>query len=714
MASVRRCPGWVASGALCLALAACGAFFENDTVAESEAAQGQDSAVALLTGLSLIAGDIGGAGSVNAGIATNARFYSPAAIAADGSGNLYVADTYNFTIRKITPAGVVITLAGTAGSSGSADGTGAAARFGEIYGITTDVSGNVYVADSINHTIRQITPAGVVTTLAGTPGSLGSTDGTGAAARFNFPIGVTTDGAGNLHVVDSDNHTIRQIVIATGAVTTLAGTAGSNGSTDGTGAAARFRWPGGMVSDGAGNLYLADTANFTIRKIVIATGVVTTLAGTAASFGSADGVGAAALFYGPSGITADGLGNLYVSDINHNTIRQIVIATAVVTTLAGTAGSNGSADGTGAAAQFESPYSIAADPTGNVYVADTDNNTIRKIVPATGVVTTFAGAVERFGSADGTVAAARFLDLRGISADASGNLYAADSNNNTIRQISPAGVVTTLAGTAGVSGSADGTGAAAQFDFPYGITTDVSGNLYVADTSNHVIRKIVIATGEVTTLAGTAGSNGSTDATGAAARFWFPRSITADGAGNLFVADTSNQMIRKIVIATGVVTTLAGSAGGFGSTDATGAAAQFQNPFGITADGAGNLYVADSGNKTVRKIVIATAVVTTLAGTAGSSGNADGTGAAAQFVFPANLTADALGNVYVTEFNTHTVRKIETATGVVTTPVGVAGQKGVLLGDLPGSLTSPYGITSLDARTLALTTAQGVVKVELP
>jgi hypothetical protein len=172
MVSVGRCPGWVASGALCLALAACGAFFGDDTVVANQAAQ--DTAIALTPGLSLIAGNVGGAGSMNAAIGVNARFYSPAAIAADGAGNLYVLDTYNYMIRKITPAGVVTTLAGTAGSSGSADGTGAAAQFKEAYGITADASGNVYVADSFNHTIRQITPAGVVTTLAGKAGVPGT------------------------------------------------------------------------------------------------------------------------------------------------------------------------------------------------------------------------------------------------------------------------------------------------------------------------------------------------------------------------------------------------------------------------------------------------------------------------------------------------------------------------------------------------------------
>ena len=271
--------------------------------------------------------------------------------------------------------GVVTTLSGTAGSSGSADGTGAVARFNLPCGFTTDRT-NLYVADSVNDTIRKVVIAtGEVTTLAGTAGSSGSTDGTGAAARFYDPFGITTDGT-NLYVTDDSNCTIRKVVIDTGVVTTLAGTVLSRGSTDGTGAAARFNLPGGITTDGT-NLFVADTANNTIRQVVIATGMVTTVAGTASSQGSADGTGAAARFLYPYGITTDGT-NLYVADSGNHTIRKMVIATGVVTTLAGTAGSEGSTDGTDTAARFLLPYGITTDGT-NLFVADTFNHTIRDI-----------------------------------------------------------------------------------------------------------------------------------------------------------------------------------------------------------------------------------------------------------------------------------------------------------------------------------------------
>ena len=348
------------------------------------------------------------------GTGSAAQFRYPNGVATDSSGTVYVADNSNHTIRQITPAGVVTTLAGQAGSFGSADGTGSAARFNYPVGVATDSSGNVYVCDNGNYTIRKITPAGVVTTLAGLAGSAGSADDTGSAARFNNPGGVATDSSSNVYVADTSNHTIRKITPA-GAVTTLAGLAGSQGSADGTGSAAQFRYPSGVATDSSGNVYVADSDNYTIRKITLA-GVVTTLAGLAGSYGDADGTGSAAQFRYPTGVAADSSGNVYVADIDNNTIRKISPA-GVVTTLAGLAGITGSADGTGSAARFNSPGGVATDSSGNVYVADTVNNTIRKgfLPPQTTITVTSTAD-----SGTGTLRAALASAANGDTIDASG------------------------------------------------------------------------------------------------------------------------------------------------------------------------------------------------------------------------------------------------------------------------------------------------------
>jgi len=485
----------------------------------------------------------------------------------DSAGDVYVADSDNSTIRKITPAGVVTTLAGKALAWGAYDGTGAAARFKFPQAVAVDTLGNVYVSDSANQTIRKITAAGVVTTLAGRAGSPGIADGTGSAARFNYPAGLAVDNAGNVYVADKNNHTIRKVTPAR-VVTTLAGMAGVSGSSDGTGAAALFYSPNDLAVDVAGNVYVADSWNSTIRKITPA-GVVATLAGTAGVTVAADGTCQTATFSYPNGVAVDSAGTLYVAETGSGVIRRIT-PSCVVTTFAGTPSVSGSTDGVGAAASFGIPFSVKVDSAGNLYVGDPGNNTIRKITPAA-AVSTLAGTAGQNGSADGAGAAARFFNPYGVAADSAGNVYAADEVNGTIRKITPAGVVSTVAGTARVWGSADGTGAAAQFDSPHSVALDSAGNVYVADTANSTIRKVTSA-GVVTTLAGTAGESGTADGAGPAARFHYPRGVAVDGAGNVYVADTDNSSIRKITPA-GAVTTLAGS-GLAGSVDGVGAEAR--------------------------------------------------------------------------------------------------------------------------------------------
>ena len=313
---------------------------------------------------------------------------------------------------------------------------------------------------------------------------------------------------------------------------------------------------------------------------------VTTLAGS--SQGSTNASGTSASFSEPWGITTDGT-NLYVSDSGNHRIRKIVIDNGTVTTLAGS--SSGNTDATGTSASFTNPWGITTDGT-NLYVVDRGNHKIRKIVIDNGTVTTLAGSSE--GSTDATGTSATFYRPKGITTDGT-NLYVSDSGNHRIRKIViDNGTVTTLAGSS--SGNTDATGTSASFTNPWGITTDGT-NLYVTDHDNHRIRKIVISTGAVTTLAGS--SSGNIDATGTSASFSYPTGITTDGT-NLYVSDQSNQWIRKIVISTGVVTTLAGS-GSQGSTDATGPSASFKYPNGITTNGT-NLYVADQSNHRIRKI----------------------------------------------------------------------------------------------------------------
>lgn len=638
------------------------------------AIQGEELALAGTT-----ATIFGGGEPAQDGYRTSVVINSPYGITSDDD-NIYVTEMYNHTIRKIEMAsGEVTTLAGEAGSPGLEDSSSGIARFDNPLGITTDGT-NLYVCDGGNHTIRQVEIAsGLVSTLAGGADVAGFADGTGSEARFRNPNSIATDGT-NLYVSDMYNHAIRQIVIATGAVTTLAGSAGSSGSTDGVGFAAQFNHPNGIATDGA-NLYVVDMGNHTIRRIVIASGVVTTLAGSAGDAGSTDGSGSTARFNMPRGISLDG-DALYVTD-ESNTVRKVVIATGEVTTLAGIATENGAHDDIGTQARFNNPRGLMARGD-SLFVCDYGNNLIRAVDVSTpeNIVTTFAGFISH-----------QFHD---ITTDGT-NLYLSDVGTRTIQKIEIAsGVVTTLTGRFGITGSTDGDSSVALFNYPMGMTTDGT-HLYVTDYSDNTIRMVNIASGEVSTLAGSAGTYGSADGTGNAAEFSSPYGITTDGT-NLYVSDMSNQTIRQIVIATGEVTTLAGSVGNTGSTDGIGSAARFYYPMGMTTDGT-NLYVADIYNRTIRQIEIATGAVTTLAGSAGNSGSADGIGSAALFNYPVKITTDGT-NLYVSDSANHNIRQVVIATGVVTTVAGNAGSSGSTDGSASDALfDGPSGITT-DGTTL--------------
>ncbi len=716
-------------------------------------------------GVTTFAGSTSGTSGTTNGTGTAARFNAPSAIWIDpASGTMYIADQTNNQIRQITSAGVVTLLAGSPTSlQGTTNGTGTAALFGGPVGITGDGAGNLYIAEYANSDIRKIViSTAAVTLLAGSStGASGLTNGTGTAARFNLPRDIKynpTDGA--LYVADFLNNQIRKVTTA-GVVTTFAGSnSGTSGLANGTGTAATFNRPDGIAVDASGNLIVSDSFNSEIRKITTPGAVASLFAGSATgASGSTDGTGTAATFNLPAGISVDAAGNLYVADNGNNKIR-LISSSAVVTTIAGN-GTAGYLDGTGTAAEFKEPRGIYFDPSGvNLYIADWGNNVIRRfgiygytispslpagltfnnttgtisgtptttfsptvftviaynptgsssttitlsaagvapnisytpstnvlnvgsafsITPANsggavplntiGLISTFAGSTAgTAGRTNATGTAALFDGPRGGAFDASGNVYVADNGNNEIRKITPAGVVTLLAGSStGASGITNGTGTAALFNFPVSVASDGAGNLYVTDFNNNEIRKIVISTGAVTLLAGSAtGASGSANGTGSAATFNGPEGITYNSTtGALYVTEGNGNRIRKVTTA-GVVTTFAGS-GTAGNTNGTGTTAQFFAPRSIAADASGNLYVADYGNNEIRKITTA-AVVSLFAGSAtGASGSANGTGSAATFSSPLSVTVDASGNLYIGD-GSNLIRAI-TSAAVVTTVAG--------------------------------------------
>ncbi|PXX34920.1 hypothetical protein [Undibacterium pigrum] len=523
------------------------------------------------------------------------KINSPGRMVGDAEGNIFVLDQRNCSIRKLTPAGIASIVAGGACTNTAIDSPVDVARFTALKGIALDREGNLFVSDS--NAIRKITPAGMVGTVAGQAKVEGARDGKGGSARFSGPAGLVADPAGNIYIADQYNGTIRKLTPA-GVVTTIAGLAGKNGSENGKGRAARFDMPSGVALDAAGNIYVADTVNAMIRKITPG-GVVTNFV----SNGKRDnpqGVTRAAFFLPPRDIVSDGRGKLYI--IDESSVHKIS-ADRVVTTVAGSSKvaippeywspvfmtstpGNMVADVRGdlyvtesrfpftlihkispmgavsrfvdVKAEFARIAGLTVDASGNLYVADSIG-TVRKI-SAAGVTTPLAGMPDQLGLADGAGSDARFKVPNGIALTSSGDVLLVDTANQLVRKVTADGVTSTFARIPLGQVVEDSRVKQSRFwpSVANGIAIDGNANVYVADGIHHVIFKISPA-GVSSVFAGSTGQKGSADGSGMAARFNRPQGLTLDSKGNLYVADTDNNAVRKIT-PEGQVSTLIGSA----------------------------------------------------------------------------------------------------------------------------------------------------------
>lgn len=609
--------------------------------------------------LSLYAGALRSAGSRN-GVGTAAQFNFPVDVAQDSAGSIYVADAGNRTVRKISVDGTVTTLAGAAGQTGTADGAGASARFAGPGGIAVDAAGTVYVTD--NNTLRKISAAGVVTTIAGAPGQSGSADGNAATARFQGPRSPAVDGAGNVYVVDGQ--TVRKIA-ADGTVSTFAGKAGEAGWASGNGAQTRFVALSSVAVDGGGNVYAAQSffpgglGGGDLRKF--------DSQGQALPFGPNPNRVAGVTY--PVDIAADAAGNVYVAANGFSqpgpnfltTFRSVLKITPdglSATTVAGGNNDARTVDGTVAASRFTDPRAVAVGPAGRIAVVETSSNAIRLIDTQQGTVTTVAGG-SGGGDTDGAAATARFNEPLGLAAGPDGTLYVADTRNHSVRKISAAGAVSTLA---------------RGFKFPLNVAIGPnSGTLYMANSAGSFGRPLsaIAPDGTASSFATIAGN--STTA------------LAADGAGNVYVSEN------------GGITVIAPDGGK--RVLATGLFAQ-----GLAVDAAGKVYVT-SGNAV--RVVDAAGRVETRAGSIDKVSHVDGTGAAAGFRQAGWLAVDTAGNIYVADVSK--IRKV-TPQGIVTTVADITQLEGVAPETEFMSLNRIGGLAWIDGALYA-TVQNAVIKI---
>ena len=606
----------------------------------------------------------------------------------DSAGNLYIADSGNSRIRKVSN-GVITTVAGngTQGFGGD-NGPTTSAQLWDPWGVAVDSAGNLYIADTDNSRIRKVSN-GVITTVAGNgTGGFNGDDGPATSAALYGPEGIAVDSAGNLYIADTYNYRIRKV--SNGVITTVAGngTGGFNGD-NGPATSALLYNPSGVAVDSAGNLYIADTGTNRIRKVSNA--VITTVAGNGTPGFSGDNgpatsaelnvIGAAE--YGPfydngGGVAVDSAGNLYIADTYNNRIRKV--SNGVITTVAGNGTRFGGDNGPAMSAQLHDPEGVAVDSAGNLYIADTGNNRIRKV--SNGVITTAAGnGTTGFSGDNGPAASAELYSPGGVVADSAGNLYIGDTNNNRIRKVSN-GVITTVAGdgTYGFSGD-NGPATSAELHAPWGVAVDSASNLYISDFLNSRIRKV--SNGVITTVAGN-GANGFRNGPATSAELYYPLGVAVDSAGNLYIADTNNNRVRKV--SNGAITTVAGNGDccSYIGDNGPATSAELSSPRGVAVDSAGNLYIADTGNSRIRKV--SDGVITTVAGngTGGFSGD-DGPATSAQLNGPEDVAVDSAGNLYIADLGNNRIRILTPGESQTITFGSLSNQ---ILGNPPFSLSA--------------------------
>lgn len=736
--------------------------------------------------------------SGDGGLAVNAGTPYPSGICMDLAGNLYLTCTNN--VRKIAAGtGIITNFAGNGNPATAGDGgpaTGASMRF--PVSVCADNAGNVYIAEYSGHCVRKVSPSGIITTVAGNgTAGYGGDGGPATAAGINQPWGVTIDNGGNLYIADYANYRIRKVAAGTGIISTVAGTGTASFSGDGGPAVnAGIAAVTNIFAAPNGDVYFTEAyagISCRVRKIAAGSGIITTVAGNGSNNYSGDGGPAlGAGLFDPSGIAVDAGGNIYISTYDDSRIRKVTAATGIITTLAGNGSSGFGGDGGPAAnAVLNRPKTLLLDASGALYIADNSNHRIRKItgsvactpainissstggvvcsgqpivftatvanegtapvyqwlknnlpvgtnapsytdnslnggdqvackltsnapcangaqansnvitVPVPGIIGTVAGNGTAAYAGDGGPASLSALNFPyDVCFDAAGNAYVVDGSNNRIRKIDAStGVISTIAGTGTAGFSGDGGPAtAAQLNNPGGIGIDAAGNLYLADRDNHRIRKIVAATGVIITVAGNGSAAFSGDGGPALnAALSYPLDVVADASDNLYIADRQNNRIRKVTAVTGIITTVAGT--GIGTYNGGGGPATAINlsaPTKIIVDPAGNPVIADWANHCIRKLTVATGILSTLAGTgaAGSGGNG-GPATAAQLNYPTGICFDPAGNLFIGDVN-QVVRRVDAATGLITRIAGTSNVAGFSGDGAPATaarLNGPSGMS---------------------
>lgn len=612
-----------------------------------------------------------------------------------------------------------------AGGGQPQDGPPLSVSLGDARRIAVDLAGNVYIPSPLFHRVFKFDAAtNTIMTVAGNGvAGFGGDGGAATSANLNVPGGVAVDGAGNIFISDQFNHRIRRVDAMTGVITTVAG----NGNTfcpynqcgDGGAATdASLSNPQGVAADSIGNIFVADGQHYRIRRVDAASGIITTVAGNGRSGYSGDGGAAtSAQISLVEHIAVDGAGRLLISDTFSNRVRR-VDANGIITTVAGDGTDVGqSVNGVPATATIVyRPAGVTVDGAGNIFVADL-RSTIRRVDAATGIISTVAGSFP--GSTQENVPAtnARLNVPTSIAFDGVGNLFVMEGQGRRVRRIDAAtNLIATIAGNGYASFGGDGGAATAALLGRFGLSTavDGAGNVIIADASNNRIRRVDAATGVITTIAGTGQTGFNGDNIAATSANLSPFGVAVDLAGNILIADSSSTRIRRLDAVTGIITTVAGNGqSGYNGDNIPATSARLSQPRRVAVDGAGRILVSEPAR--VRRID-SSGIITTIAGTGTAGYNGDGIAATtAQLNNPSGLTTDAAGNIFIADAGNNRIRKIDASTGVITTVAGNGQSFGTCnyngVTALSMGLPSPSGVAVDGAGNLFVANLSGVWRV---
>jgi sugar lactone lactonase YvrE len=601
-------------------------------------------------------------------------------VAVDPAGNIYISLSNYGIVEKLDTAGTLSRFAGTGTPGFSGDGGAALlAQFSAPTAIALDGKGNLYIADTGNARVRRIAAStGIVTTVAGGGSQSDSSDAVPATSLALVQLGgLAADSTGEWYFASGCR--IRKVGVASGLASIVVGTGVCGFSGDqGPALPAQIGNPGALAVDALGNLYFTDGNR--VRAVDARSGIIGTFAGTGnAGFSGDNGAATAAMLSAPASVAVDAQFNVFVADTANQRVRRIDGHSGIITTVAGngTAGSGGDG-GPAIAAMLNTPKSIALDASGNLTIADTGNGLIRRVSASSGIISTVAGSgVSSFSGDAGPAATAQFAKLRGVALDSSGNVYLADTGNCRVRRIvASTGYVSTVAGSGaagpscGLFAGDNGPATEARLDAPGDVAVDSNGNLFIADTGNARIRKVDVSSGIITTVAGggtvDAGSDGGL---ATAAKLVSPGGLAVDGSGDVLFSDTGGNRVRS-VSAGGIITTLAGNGqAGFSGDNGPATAAMLNGPAGIALDSTGNLYIADNGNNRVRRVAQGTINTVAGNGQSGFSGDA-GPATGAALASPRGVGVDTAGNLWIADEANNRIRMVSSSTGIITTIAG--------------------------------------------